>query len=72
MENKLTVTRGKGQLGGLGQHVHTAISKKDETEGTSAERGVAAWMGGELGGEWIPVYVWLSPCVVHLRLSQHC
>ena len=33
---------------------------------------VAAWMGGELGGEWIHVYVWLSPFAVHLKLSQHC
>ena len=23
-------------------------------------------------GEWIHVYVWLSPFAVHLRLSQHC
>ena len=29
-------------------------------------------VGGELGGEWIPVYVQLSPFVVHLKLSQHC
>ena len=33
---------------------------------------VAAWMGGEFGGERIHVYVWLSPFTVHLRLSQHC
>ena len=32
----------------------------------------AAWVGGELGGEWIHVYTWLSPFVVHLTLSQHC
>ena len=24
------------------------------------------------GGEWIHVYVWLSPFTVHLKLSQHC
>ena len=23
-------------------------------------------------GEWIQVYVWLSPITVHLRLPQHC
>ena len=28
--------------------------------------------GGEFGGEWIHVYVWLSPFAVHLRLSQRC
>ena len=33
---------------------------------------VAAWMGGEFGGEWIHVYVWLSPFAVHLKPSQHC
>ena len=29
--------------------------------GDSAQCYVAAWMGGEFGGEWIRVYVWLSP-----------
>ena len=29
-------------------------------------------MERELGGEWIHVYVWLSPFFVHLKLSQHC
>ena len=33
---------------------------------------VAAWMGGGFGGEWIHVYVWLSPFAVHLKLSQYC
>lgn len=28
-------------------------------------------MGGEFGGERIHVYVWPSPFVVHLKLSQH-
>jgi len=28
-------------------------------------------MGGELGGDWINVYVWLNPFTVHLKLSQH-
>ena len=27
----------------------------------------AAWMGGEFGGEWIPVYLQLSPFPVHLK-----
>ena len=27
---------------------------------------------GEFGGEWIHVYVWLSPFTVHLKPSQHC
>ena len=29
--------------------------------GNSAQCYVAAWMGGELGGEWMHVYMWLSP-----------
>ena len=33
---------------------------------------VAAWVGGKCGGEWIHVDVWLSPFLVHLKLSQHC
>ena len=49
--------------------------------GNSAQCYVAAWiggelggdlMGGELGGEWIHVYVWLSPFDVCLKVSQHC
>ena len=38
----------------------------------SAQCYMAAWMGGEFGGEWIHVYMWLSPFAVHLKLSQHC
>ena len=42
--------------------------------GDSAQCYVAAWMGGESGGEWIHVliYVWLSAFTVHLKQSQHC
>ena len=39
-----------------------------DSSGTSAPCHVAAWMGWEIGGEWIHAYVWLSP----LKLSQHC
>ena len=31
-----------------------------------------ACKAGELGEEWIHVYVWLSPFSVHLKLSQYC
>ena len=34
----------------------------------SAHCHMAAWMGGDFGGEWIHVYVWLSPISVHLKL----
>ena len=37
----------------------------------SAQSYVAAQMGGEFGGEWIHVSVWLSPLAVHLKQSQH-
>ena len=50
------------------------ITNKDllYSTGNSAQRYVAAWMGGESGGEWMHVHVWLSPFAVHLTLSQHC
>ena len=38
----------------------------------SAQCNMAAWMRGELGVEWIHVYVWLSHSAVHLNPSQHC
>ena len=31
---------------------------------------LAAWMGEEIGGEWIHVHVRLSPFAAHLKLSQ--
>ena len=37
----------------------------------SAQYYVAAWMGGEFGGEWMRVYVWLNPFALHLEPSQH-
>ena len=43
-----------------------------ESTGNLAQYYVAAWMGAEFGGEWIHVYVWLSPFAVHLKLSQCC
>ena len=49
------------------------ITNKDPlcSTGNSAQCCVAACMGGESGGEWIHVYVWLSPFAAHLKLSQH-
>ena len=48
-----------------GPIVHTA-------HGTLLNCHLAAWLGGEFGGEWIHVYVWLNPFTVHLKLSQRC
>ena len=44
------------------------ITNKDLLYSTQncAQCYVAAWMGGEFGGEWIHVYVWRSPFAVHL------
>ena len=50
------------------------ITNKDllYSTGNCAQCYVAAWVGGEFGGQWIRMYIWLSPFAVHLRLSQHC
>ena len=32
----------------------------------------AASIGWKFRREWIPVYVWLSPFAIHLKLSQKC
>ena len=43
------------------------IAKKDllQSTGDSAQCYVAAWRGGEFGGEWTHVYVWPNPFTVH-------
>ena len=50
------------------------ITNEDHLYSTenSAQCYVAAWMGGEFGGERIHVYVWPSCSAVHLKLSQRC
>lgn len=47
------------------------IASKDlvYSAGNSAQCSGAACMGGEFGGEWMLVYVCLSPFAVHLKLS---
>ena len=40
--------------------------------GSSAQCYVAAWMGGDCGGEWIHVHARWSPFAFHLKLSQRC
>jgi len=37
----------------------------------SAQCYVAAWMGGDFGGEWMRVHVWLCPFTVQLKLLYH-
>ena len=55
--------------------VHTAVFNNKDllySTGNSAQCYVAAWMGGEFGGEWLHVHVRLSPFTVHQKLSQCC
>ena len=49
------------------------ITNKDllYSTGNSAQCHVAAWIGGEIEGECIHVYVCLSPCAVLLRLNHN-
>ena len=49
------------------------ITNKDllYSTGNSAQCYVPGWMAGGFGGEWIHVYVWLSPFAVHLKLLHH-
>ena len=50
------------------------ITSKDllYSTGNSAQSCMATWRGEEFQGEWMHLYVWLSPFAVHLKLSQHC
>ena len=79
LENELMVARQKG--GGRDSYrvwdgrVHTAVFNNKDllySTGNSAQCYVAAWMGGEFGGEWLHVHVRLSPFTVHQKLSQCC
>ena len=79
LENELTVARDVGIVREFGMVIYTLlyfkwITNKDLVYSTwySAQCYVAAWMRGKFRGEWIHVYVWLSPLAVHLKLSQHC
>jgi len=72
------VSRGEGIVREFGMDMYTLlyfkwITNKDllNSTGNSAQCYVAAWMGGEIGREWIQVYVWRNPFAVHLKLSQH-
>ena len=76
------VARGERRGGiakGFGINMYTLLYLKYITNkdllyitGSSAQCYVADWTGRERRGEWIHVYVWLSPFAVHLKLSQHC
>ena len=70
---------GEGTVRKFGRDLNTLLYLKWVTSkdlqystGNSAQCYVAAWIGGELEGEWVHLYVWLSLFGVHLKLSQHC
>ena len=82
LENELRVAGGRMEkeiAREFGINIYTPLYLKWITNkvlqystGNSAQCYVAVWMGGEFGGEWIHVCVWLSPFAVHLKLLQHC
>ena len=83
LENELMLPRGEGWGEGMVREFRMGmwpllylkwVTNKDllYSTGDSAQCYVSAWMGVGFGGEWIYVYVWLSPFTVHLKLSHHC
>ena len=50
------------------------ITNKDLLYSTwnSGQYYVTVQMEGGFRGEWIHVYVWLNPFIIHLKLSQRC
>ena len=80
--DNLMVTRGKDGGGivresGMDMDARLCLTWRTSknllhSPGNSAQCYVEAWMGGGFGGEWIHVYVWLSPFAVHQKPSQHC
>ena len=50
------------------------ITNKDLLYSTwnSTQCYVPAWVAGGFGVEWIPVFVWLSPFTIYLKLPQQC
>ena len=84
LENELTVVRGgegrreeKDNQGAWDRLVHTAIFKMGNQLGPIVHpMELYSMLCGSLDGmgvwgEWIHVYVWLTPFAAHLKLSQH-
>ena len=72
------VSQGEGIVRDFGKIMYTLLHLKWITNKillystwNSVECYVAACMGVGFGGEWIHVYVWLSPFTLRLKL-QHC
>ena len=67
--------QGEGIVREFGKTMYTAIFKMDnllQRTGNSAQCYVTTWMRGGFGGEWIHVFVCLSPIAVHPKLPQDC
>ena len=69
--------RGEGVVVEFGMDMYTLLYLQWITNkvllyntGNSAQCYVAAWIGSECRGEWMHVYVWLSP-LVPSEISQH-
>ena len=67
-------SQGKGIIGEFGMDMNTLLYLKWITNevilhstGNSAQCYVVAWRGGEFRGEWVHVYIWLSPFAIHLK-----
>ena len=81
LENKLVIAS-RGRRGAIvkeiGMDVYTVLYLNGLPTGTyciawePAQRSAAEWVGGEVGGGRIHVYVWPSPFTIHQKLSQHC
>ena len=48
------------------------LSKMEGAPGNPSQCHVAACIGGQFGGGWIRVYLWLNPFTVLLKVSPHC
>ena len=76
---KLMVARGEGIVTDFGKVMSTLLYLKwiinkslFYSTWNSSQYYTPAWMRGRFEGEWIHVYVWLSPFALHLKLSQSC
>ena len=65
-EDKIKKDGGRDSYGVWDGYVHTVIFRME-----LCSMLCGSWMGGELRGEWIHVYMWLNLFAVHLKLSCH-
>ena len=69
--------QGRDSYGVWDGYVHTDIFKVDNQQGPTVEHIelcsvlCGSLVGRGVWGEWISVYVWLSPFAAHLKLSHY-